>query len=85
MKRFVRSICLFCKYVYAYFYADRIISVYPNIKAKDHRVNIFDYHPEITEGRETMYMNSRWNLGDSLGIVVTSYMLEKKDCLSSLG
>lgn len=65
-------------WIYIYVYADRIIAGYPNIKAKDNRVNMFDYHPEITEGKEKTYMNSRWNLGDYLGFVITSYMLEKK-------
>ena len=59
-----------------YFHADRIIGRYPNIIAKDHRVNKFDYHPEIAVGNT--FNNSRWNLGDALGFIVTSYMLEKR-------
>ena len=61
-----------------YVFADRIIGVYPSIKAKNHKVNLLDYHPELSEGSKYTYNNSRWNLGDSLGFVVTSYMLEKK-------
>lgn len=78
MTRIVKLIKGCYYYIYIYIYADKIIAGYPRIKAKNHRVNIFDYHPEISEGRNKTYMNSRWNLGDSLGFVVTSYMLEKK-------
>ena len=77
MNRILGRVKLFLKYIYAYVCADRIISVYPSIKAKNHKVNIFDYHPEITEKGKT-FMDTRWNLGDSLGHVVTSYMLAKK-------
>ena len=65
-------------WIYIYVFADRIIAGYPKIKAKDNRVNLFDYHPEISEGKGKVYMNSRWNLGDYLSFVITSYMLEKK-------
>lgn len=33
--------------MYCYIFADRIIAKYPEIKAKDNRVNLFDYHPEL--------------------------------------
>ena len=66
-------------WIYIYLNADHIIAGYPNIKAKDNRVNLFDYHPEITEGKDKIYMNSRWNLGDYLGFVITSFMLERKN------
>lgn len=63
--------------LYCYFFADRIIAYYPSVKAKDHRVNLYDYHPELEN--ITRFNNSRWNLGDSLGFVVTSYMLKRRD------
>lgn len=55
----------------AYFSADRIVGGYVGIKAKDHRVNMFDYHPEIQS-------YNRYNLGDYLGFVVADWMLAKK-------
>jgi pyruvyltransferase len=39
---------------------------------------LLDYHPELSIGSKYTYKDSRWNLGDSLGFVVVSYMLEKK-------
>lgn len=60
-----------------YFLADRIIGVYPQIKAKKNRVNLFDYHPELTSFYRQN--NNRWNLGDSLGIVITEWMLAKRN------
>lgn len=59
-----------------YLFADRIVAHYPSVKAKDHRVNLFDYHPELE--KLSRYNNQRWNLGDSLGFVITSYMLSKR-------
>ena len=64
------------KKLYCYFFADRIIASYPNVKAKDNRVNLYDYHPELFN--HNRYNDSRWNLGDSLGFVVVSFMLEKR-------
>lgn len=66
----------FFRYCYAYIFADKIIGKYTKIKSKDHRVNLFDYHPEVEF--DNRYNNSRWNLGDYLGFVVTSWMLEKR-------
>lgn len=63
--------------LYCYFFADRIIGKYPQIKAKDNRVNLFDYHPEL-ENRGDRYNGNRFNLGDFLGFVTVEYMLEKK-------
>lgn len=62
--------------LYCYFFANRIIGKYTQIKAKDHRVNLFDFHPEL-EGRDP-YFNSRYNIGDYLGFVVAEFMLAKK-------
>lgn len=64
------------RYLFLFFFADKIIGKYNNIKSKNHRVNLFDYHPEVEF--DNRYNNSRWNLGDYLGFVVTSWMLEKK-------
>ena len=78
MSMLVKSLKHYLYYIYIYVFADQIIGVYPRIKAKNNRVNLFDYHPELSVGRNSTYMNSRWNLGDSLGFVVASYMLDKK-------
>lgn len=78
MYKIIKLISRIYCYFYVYIFADRVIGIYPDIKAKKNRVNLFDYHPELSERRENLYNNSRWNLGDSLGFVVTSYMLEKK-------
>ena len=78
MIKIVKIVEHFCNWIYAYVFADRIIGIYPKVKAKKHRVNLFDYHPELSAGKQFTYKNTRWNLGDSLGYVVTSYMLEKK-------
>lgn len=59
--------------LYAFIIADKIIGEYIHIKAKNHRVNLFDYHLELT--KINRYNNSRYNLGDYLGFVVASYML----------
>ena len=72
-----KSVYNFAVWIYrVYFNADQIIGRYPTVKAKDHRVNLFDYHPEISLGNT--FTDNRWNLGDSLGFVVTSFMLGKK-------
>lgn len=59
-----------------YLFADKIVAHYPELKAKDNRVNLFDYHPELE--KLSRYNNLRWNLGDSLGFVITQYMLSQK-------
>lgn len=63
--------------IYTYFFADRMIGKYYKIKAQNSRVNLFDYHPEFSKGLNR-FNDSRYNLGDYLGFVVTSFMLEKK-------
>ena len=60
-----------------YFFADRIVAHYPELKAEEHRVNLFDYHPELE--KLSRFNDLRWNLGDSLGFVITQYMLSQKD------
>ena len=65
--------------IYSYFFADRIICTYPQIKAKDHRVNLYDYHPELSSTvSDKRYNDSRYNLGDYLGFVIVEFMLEKR-------
>lgn len=76
MKILIRKIKSFVKLIYIYLFADKIIAYYPTVKAKKHRVNLYDYHPELEKNNR--YNSSRWNLGDSLGFVVASYMLERK-------
>lgn len=62
---------------YSFFMADHIIGQYYQIKAKNHRVNMFDYQPMLRR-KDVCYNQSRYNLGDYLGFVITSWMLEKK-------
>lgn len=71
-KKFERVIWVFK----IYFFADKIVAHYPNLKAKDHRVNLFDYHPELE--KLSRYNDLRWNLGDYLGFIITQYMLSLK-------
>ena len=61
---------------YCYLFADRIIGKYPQIKAKDNRVNLFDYHPELEIDKR--FSDTRYNLGDYLGFVIVEAMLEKR-------
>lgn len=65
-----------CRLLYAYFCADKIIGGYVDVKAQKHRVNLFDYHPEIQKYSRSN--DSRYNLGDYLGFVITNWMLGKK-------
>lgn len=61
------------------FNADDIILYFPNVKAKDHRVNLHvsdmkqNGHVEADDDTQ-----NRYNLGDYLGLVVTNWMLEHK-------
>ena len=58
----------------------RMVGHYPEIKPKEDRVNLYDYHPELVSyGKETRYNNSRYNLGDYLGFVIVNWMLEKRN------
>ena len=47
-----------------------------DIPAKENQVNIYDYQP-MRYGYQ-MYQDSPFNLGDSLGRVIVSFLLEKK-------
>lgn len=62
--------------LYCYLFANSIIGKYHQIKAKDHRVNLFDFNPELEN--KSRYNNNRYNLGDYLGFVVVEFMLEKR-------
>lgn len=77
MKNILRKIKRISRLLYAYIIADRIIGGYIQVKAKDHRVNLFDYHPELQH--YSRYSESRYNLGDYLGFVVAGWMLERKN------
>lgn len=61
------------------FNADDIILYFPNVKAKDHRVNL-----HVSDMKQNGHVSAdddtrnRYNLGDYLGLVVTNWMLEKK-------
>ena len=67
---------LVCRQLYCYFFADRINGKYTQVKAKDHRVNLFDFRPDY-EGVDC-YNHNRYNLGDYLGFVVADFMLKKR-------
>ena len=59
--------------------ADDIILYFPNVKAKDHRVNL-----HVSDMKRNGHIpanddsRSPYNLGDYLGLVVTNWMLEQK-------
>lgn len=66
--------------VYRFVFANYIMGAYTNIKSKPHRVNIYEYHPELHDyGKNCRYNNSPYNLGDSLGIPIIQWMLTKKN------
>ena len=59
--------------------ADDIILYFPNVKAKDHRVNLhvsdMKQNGHVDAGNEA---KNPYNLGDYLGLVVVNWMLERK-------
>lgn len=59
--------------------ADNIILYFPNVKAKDHRVNLhvsnMKQNGHVPADDDT---RSPYNLGDYLGLVVVNWMLERK-------
>lgn len=59
-----------------YLKADRIVSVYPDIKAKNNRVNLFEYHPD--RFGYYLYNGVGYNLGDALGAIIVEWMLAKR-------
>lgn len=56
--------------------ANKINARYMDIPAKKNRVNIFQYHP--ARFGYTLFQNSPFNLGDSLGEVIIKYLLSQK-------
>ncbi len=65
--------------IYLYVHRHEMIGSFYQIKALDNRVNLYDYHPELKSyGKNTRYYNSRYNLGDYLGLVICEWMLQKK-------
>lgn len=72
-KNFLRSVY---RQLYSILFANSIIGKYPQIKAKEHRVNLFDFRPDL-DGIECIN-HSRYNLGDYLGFVVADFMLKKR-------
>lgn len=61
------------------FNADDIILYFPNVKAKDHRVNL-----HVSDMKQNGHISTKdtsrnpYNLGDYLGLVVVNWMLERK-------
>lgn len=49
---------------------------HPNVPAKEHRVNVFEYHPDYKDG--VMYQGKPFNLGDCLGPLIVKFLLEQK-------
>ncbi len=62
--------------LYAFFIADRINGGYIGVKAKENRVNLFEYRPDIQ--KYNRYNESQYNLGDYLGFVIAEWMLSKE-------
>jgi len=52
------------------------INCYLDVPAQDHRVNIFDYHPDRYGYK--LYNGKPYNLGDSLGKVIVEFLLNQK-------
>jgi pyruvyltransferase len=73
----IKKIKRIFRLLYAFLIADRIIGGYTQVKAKDHKVNLFDYRPDFQKNRDK-YLGTRYNLGDYLGFVITGWMLQKK-------
>ena len=57
--------------------ANKINARYLDIPAKKNRVNIFQYHPDRFYDLEIKSESNKYNLGDSLGEVIISFMLDK--------
>ena len=52
------------------------INCYLDVPARENRVNIFDYHPDRYGYR--LYNEKPYNLGDSLGKVIVTFLLDQK-------
>lgn len=76
LKLIIREIKRIPRLIHSYFIADKIIGGYINVKAKDHRVNLFDYRPDLQ--KYNRFNESRYNLGDYLGFVIAEWMLSRK-------
>lgn len=49
---------------------------HPDVPAKEHRVNVFEYHPNFKGS--VLYQGQPYNLGDSLGPLIVKYLLDQK-------
>lgn len=73
----VNKIKFWCKEIYRYLTANNYVAVYPDIKAKKHRVNQFEYHPDRFY-KDICYNNAGYNLGDFLSFVIVDWMLARR-------
>ena len=62
---------------YTFIIADTINGDYVHDKTRDHKVNIFEYRPDLQN--YSRYNDSRYNLGDYLGFVVVEWMLKNRN------
>lgn len=53
------------------------INCYIDVPAKDNQVNIYDYRPE--KFGYDLYQGKPYNLGDTLGGVISKYLLSNKN------
>lgn len=67
------SIRRFFRHIYYYLTAETFVAVYPDIKAKEYKANLFEYHPDRFYDIEQPY-----NLGDYLSFVVVEWMLKRE-------
>lgn len=56
---------------------NKINAHYLNIPAKQNKVNIYEYHPELLG--YNLYQKQPYNLGDTLGKVIIKHLLDKKN------
>ena len=80
IKKIFRNIKKVVRGLYYMISADKYIgSKTYHIKAVDHRVNIFEYHPELIKDYSShLYNNQPYNLGDYLGKVIINFLLDKQ-------
>ena len=77
----IRNYKCYLRELYVIFNANNIILTCPNVKAKDHRVNLLDFDIDKA-GHPHFNIDNPYNLGDELGKVVIDWMLEKRPNLS---
>lgn len=65
------------KHFYYYLTADSFIAVYPDIKASQQKVNLFEYHPNRFY-KDLLQNDLPYNLGDTLSFLVVDWMLQTK-------